>query len=92
MDKGLLAGVWQKAEGADIYPERLEIEALGIYAAPGAADAGKIWHSGDWAVEGEVLRIQAAHDAMLPYRVSRLTEAALELLDGDGARIVYERR
>ncbi len=94
MDRDLLSGVWVRSAGeacAEAYPERIEMQDLGIYAAPGAVDAGKLWHSGDWELEGGVLKMQAANDAMLPYRIAALSGGEMVLLDADGCRIVYRK-
>ncbi|QHQ36255.1 hypothetical protein [Algicella marina] len=94
MERELLAGAWEKGPGepcADIYPERLVLRDEGVFDAPGAADGGKIWHSGDWVLEGARLKMQAANDAMLNYRLEVEGPDEIVITSDDGCRVIYRR-
>lgn len=95
ISKESLAGQWRKITQEDCarqYPERLEFDAVGIYKAPGGPEAGALWHGGDFtADDGSTLTVQAANDAMLPYRVAAFDGERLTLEDEGGCRVDYVR-
>jgi hypothetical protein len=99
-ETGAWVGRWRKAEEAGCpapYPEVLVVREGGIYEAPGAAEAGSRFHSGDVALEeGEegatpTLLLQAAHDAMVRHRVVERTDEAFVLETSEGCRVRYRR-
>lgn len=93
--KTALLGVWQfaSAEGcADRYPARVEFRQPGIYEAPDGPETGAIWHGGEWAItEAGEIAVMANNDAMLRYRIARLTESDLVLEGAGDCRITYIR-
>jgi len=88
-------GPWAKVseEGCTTpYPERLELMEKGVFDAPGGPEAGAYFHSGDYRVEENPLRLvlQAANDAMVTHQVVEKTRDLL-VLSRDGCRVRYRR-
>ncbi len=88
-------GPWAKVseEGCTPpYPERLELMEEGVFDAPGGPEAGAYFHSGDYRVEEDPLRLvlQAANDAMVTHQVVEKTQELL-VLSRDGCRVQYRR-
>ena len=90
-----LTGRWQKVTGdacAARYPAVIDVKPGGIYAAPGAPEAGAYWHGGDWFIsEDGIFTVQVANDRNVGYRVVEITETRVQLEDEDGCRFAYER-
>jgi len=93
-------GRWKKAETEEgecreAYPPELVFRRSGAYEAPGGIEAGSRLHSGEWRLEegeeGPLLLLQAANDAMLPFRIGEKREEAFTLEDAAGCRIRYRR-
>ena len=91
--KDHLTGRWLKATAdscAARYPAELLLRPGGIYEAPGGPEAGALWHSGEWRLEGGDFVIQMANDAMRRYRLAAGGDE-LAVTDDEGCRIVYRR-
>jgi len=91
----ILPGHWQmtgQPDCARFYPDRVMFRAAGLYEAPGAPEAGKLWQSGDFELPDEqTIVIQVANDAMVGYRIRELTETRLTLEDQNGCVFSFDR-
>jgi hypothetical protein len=90
-----LSGAWVRSAGpacAEIYPEVVIFRADGNYEAPGAADQGKVWHSGEYRLEPDgTLVVQAANDAMRRYHIVERAAQKLVLRDDAGCEVILTR-
>ena len=91
----VLTGPWRKITEESCssrYPAQFEFRAGGAYDAPDGPETGAYWHGGDWGIakDGRIV-IQAANDAMMPYRVVEISDMQLTLEDSEDCRFTYQR-
>ncbi len=90
-----LTGRWLKTTTdacAARYPAELLLRPGGLYEAPGGPEAGAVWHSGEWRLDGDAaFIIQMANDEMRPYRLIASNADQLAIADADGCRVDYRR-